>query len=120
MKRYDGSAWNILIEWSSGERSWEPLRNTVDYLAADLDEYAKQHHLLIEEGWCRLRKIARRKNKLQRLFKQEIFGTRNLKPFFESRSTTGAPPIRDRFGKPQVARSLVTTITTHSSEGHTA
>jgi hypothetical protein len=80
MKTYDGSTWNILIEWSSGERSWEPLRNAATYLAADLAEYAEQHQLLDEEGWRQFKRIARRKKRLRRLYKQEILSARKRSP----------------------------------------
>jgi hypothetical protein len=80
MKAYKGSTWNILIEWSSGERSWEPLRNVATHLATDLAEYAEQHQLLNEDGWRQFKRICRRKKKLQRLFKQEILTAKKRVP----------------------------------------
>jgi hypothetical protein len=67
MKAYKGSTCNILIEWSSGERSWEPLRNVATHLATDLAEYAEHHQLLNEEGWRQFKRKSKRKQKLQRL-----------------------------------------------------
>jgi hypothetical protein len=56
MKTYDGSTWNILIKWSSGEYSWKP--NTI-YMAADVAEYTEslevdqlqKHHLFVICGY---------------------------------------------------------------------
>jgi hypothetical protein len=56
MKTYDGSTWNILIKWSSGEYSWKP--NTI-YMAADVAECTEslevdqlqKHHLFVICGY---------------------------------------------------------------------
>ena len=80
MKTYQGSKWNILIEWSTGERSWEPLKNAATTCAMALAEYAEQHQLLHEDGWRRFQKIARRKKKLLRLFKQELLAAKKRSP----------------------------------------
>ena len=52
-KDYKGSAFNVLVEWESGETTYEPL----DLMASDnpvtCAEYAKQHNLLDTAGWKR-------------------------------------------------------------------
>jgi hypothetical protein len=48
IKVYAGSTWNVLVEWSSGERSWEPMKNVAIHMSTELAEYAEQHQLLNE------------------------------------------------------------------------
>ena len=50
---YKGSQYNVLVEWETGETTYEPL----DLIASDdpvtCAQYAKQHGLLDTEGWKR-------------------------------------------------------------------
>ena len=61
---YKGSRYNVLVNWETGESTYEPLH----LIAADdpvtCAIYAKEHGLLQEEGWKRFRKIARRQKNL--------------------------------------------------------
>ena len=48
---YNGSSYNLLIEWETGEQTWEPLSNIIasdPYICA---VYAKEHDLLNTPGW---------------------------------------------------------------------
>ena len=54
--RYKGSRWNVLIEWETGEKSWEPLPRTDKTGIYDTDPvtvaiYAQEHKLLDTPGW---------------------------------------------------------------------
>ncbi len=67
---YKGSQYNVMIEWESGEITYEPLA----IIAADdpvtCAIYAKEHGLLETPGWKQFKKLARREGKFIRLVKQ--------------------------------------------------
>ena len=67
---YNGSKFNVLIEWENGEQTYEPL----DTIAADdpvtCAIYAKENGLLEEPGWRRFKHIAKREGKLLRMANQ--------------------------------------------------
>ena len=56
---WKGSKFNVLVEWETGEKTYEPL----SILAADdpvtCATYAKENDLLHIEGWKRSRKLAK-------------------------------------------------------------
>jgi hypothetical protein len=56
-KDYKGARYNVLVEWETGETTYEPL----DLIARDDPvssvQYAKQHGLLDTEGWKRFQRI---------------------------------------------------------------
>jgi len=62
-KDYKGSTYNVLVEWESGESTYEPL----DMIARDdpvtCAVYAKENDLLDTPGWKRFRRMARRSNR---------------------------------------------------------
>jgi hypothetical protein len=57
-KDYKGSRYNVLVEWETGETTYEPL----DLIASDdpvtCAQYAKQHGPLDTEGWKQFLHIA--------------------------------------------------------------
>ena len=67
---YNGSKFNVLIEWENGEQTYEPL----DTIAADdpvtCAIYVKENDLLEEPGWRRFKHIAKREGKLLRMANQ--------------------------------------------------
>ena len=67
---YKGSRYNVLVNWESGESTYEPL----DMIAADdpvtCAIYAKEKDLLEQEGWHHFKRIANRQKKLLRLVNQ--------------------------------------------------
>ena len=48
---YNGSCYNLLIEWESGEQTWEPLSNIIASDPYTCAVYAKEHNLLNTPGW---------------------------------------------------------------------
>ena len=58
---YNGSSYNLLIEWEPGEQTWAPLSNII---ASDSYIYAKEHNLLNTPGWKLLKKHARTARRL--------------------------------------------------------
>ena len=81
-KAYKGSRWNVLVNWETGESTYEPLH----LIAADdpvtCAIYAKENNLLEEEGWRRFKPIAKRQKKLVRLLNQTKLKASRQHPTF--------------------------------------
>jgi hypothetical protein len=67
---YKGSKYNVEIEWENGEITQEPLALVIADDPVTLAAYAKEHKMLDIDGWKRLKPIARRAKKMERLIKQ--------------------------------------------------
>jgi hypothetical protein len=69
-KDYNGSRFNVLVEWENGEITTEPL----SVIAADnpvtCAVYPRAHDLLDVEGWKRFRNLAKCENHFLHLVKQ--------------------------------------------------
>ena len=69
-KDYRGSAYNVLVEWETGETTFEPLH----VIAADdpvtCAIYGRDNGLLDEPGWRRFKRLAKRQKKLLRMVNQ--------------------------------------------------
>jgi hypothetical protein len=67
---YNGSLYNVMVEWENGEITAEPL----SIIAADdpvtCAIYAKEHGLLDKPGWKRFKSIAKRQKKFTRIVNQ--------------------------------------------------
>ena len=67
---WNGSKYNVQVEWETGEIIYEPL----SIIAADdpvtCAAYAKQNDLLAVEGWHRFRNLAKKYKVLARTMKQ--------------------------------------------------
>ena len=65
-KDYKGSTYNVLVEWETGEVTYEPL----DIIGKDdpitCTEYARRNGLLDKPGWKRFRSLAKKENILVR------------------------------------------------------
>jgi hypothetical protein len=68
-KDYNGSRFNLLVEWENGEITTKPL----SVIAADdpvtCAVYAREHELLDVKGWKRFRNLAKREKHFLRLNK---------------------------------------------------
>ena len=64
MSIINGSSYNILIEWETGEQTWEPLSNIIASDPYTCAVYAKKHNLLNTPGWKLLKKHARTARRL--------------------------------------------------------
>ena len=69
---YQGSSYNVMVDWESGERTYIPL----DALAKDdpvtCAKYAEKHGLLNTPGWRRFRRITKNQKKFTRMAKQAM------------------------------------------------
>ena len=61
---YNESSYNLLIEWETGEQTWEPLSNIIASDPYTCAVYAKEHNLLNTPGWKLLKKHARTARRL--------------------------------------------------------
>ena len=68
--KYNGSMWNLLVHWEDDSQTWEPLTIIAKDDPVSVAQYGKANGLLDEPGWKRLKKLARRDKKLQRMLKQ--------------------------------------------------
>ena len=60
-----GSSWNVLVQWTDGSKTWEPLSLMAKHDPITPAAHAKENGLLEEDGWKRFKKIARRAKVLQ-------------------------------------------------------
>ena len=67
---WEGSKYNVQVEWETGEITYEPL----SIIGADdpvtCTAYAKVHDLLAVEGWCRFRNLVKKDKVFARAIKQ--------------------------------------------------
>ena len=82
-KDYKGSSYNVLVEWESGEITYEPL----DMIAQDdpvtCAEYAKRNGLLEAPGWKRFKSIAKNDKKLERMVNQAKLKNYRREPYWK-------------------------------------
>ena len=67
---YNGSSYNLLIEWEPGEQTWEPLSNIIASDPYTCAVYAKEYNLLNTPGWKLLKRHARTARRLIRTLKK--------------------------------------------------
>ena len=67
---YNGSSYNLLIEWEPGEQTWEPLSNIIASDPYTCAVYAKEHNLLNTPGWKLLKRHAKTARRLIRTLKK--------------------------------------------------
>ena len=70
---YNGSSYNLLIEWETGEQTWEPLSNIIASDPYTCAVYAKEHDLLNTPGWKLLKRHARTSRRLIRTLKKSKY-----------------------------------------------
>ena len=70
---YNGSSYNLLIEWETGEHTWEPLSNIIASDPYTCAVYAKEHDLLNTPGWKLLKRHARTARRLIRTLKKSQY-----------------------------------------------
>ena len=69
--KYKGSAYNVLVEWETLERTWIPLRNVSEFAKAECASYGQAHNLLDNTGWKQFKKLANRMKLLMRQARRE-------------------------------------------------
>ena len=56
---YKGSSYNVMIEWDTGETSYEPLSLIIQDNPMTCAVYAKKHGLLNTPGWMHLKRYVK-------------------------------------------------------------
>ncbi|KAL7577484.1 hypothetical protein ACA910_004765 [Epithemia clementina (nom. ined.)] len=67
---YRGSKYNVLVEWETGETSYEPLSVIANDNPITCAVYGKKHGLLDEPGWKQLKRYTKTSKRLIRAAKQ--------------------------------------------------
>jgi len=80
---YNGSTYNILIEWENGEKSYEPLAVIGADQPAMCAEYARDNGLLDKPGWKRFKRLAHRVKLLKRMSNQAKLRSFNTAPRYK-------------------------------------
>jgi hypothetical protein len=82
-KDYKGSMYNVLVEWETGETTYEPL----DLIAKDdpvtCAEYAQRNGLLDTPGWKRFKRLGRNEKKIERLVMQAKLHSYRREPYWK-------------------------------------
>jgi len=88
-KRYMGSRYNLLVEWETGECSWQPLTTTEKHGVYDTDPvtvaiYAQKHGLLNTSGWKLpgMKKLAKTQQRIIRRANQAKLHSFRTKPVY--------------------------------------
>ena len=69
-RAYKGSTYNVLVEWETGETTYEPLNIIAQDDPVTCAMYAKRNGLLDTPGWKRFKRIAKREKILVRMINQ--------------------------------------------------
>ena len=67
---WQGSKYNVQVEWETGEITFEPLSIITADDPVTCAAYSKENDLLALEGWCRFRNLAKEDKVLARVIKQ--------------------------------------------------
>ena len=79
---YKGSRYNVLVNWETGESTYEPLHIIAADDPVSCAIYAKKNDLLDKEGWKRFKRLARRQKKIVRLMNQAKLHSFRTKPIY--------------------------------------
>ena len=77
---YNGSMWNVLVNWEDGSSTYEPLNVIAADDPVECAKYAKAAGLLDEPGWKQFRRLVKSEKRFNRMVKQA-----NLKSIRRSR-----------------------------------
>ena len=80
---YNGSSYNVKIEWENGEVTTEPLRVIAADDPVSCAIYARDNGILHLPGWKRFRSIARRQKTFTRMINQAKLRSFNTAPRFK-------------------------------------
>jgi hypothetical protein len=72
-KDYNGSKFNVLVEWENGEITTEPLLVIAANNPVTCAVYAREHDLLDVEGWKHFWNLAKREKHFLRKVLPSIF-----------------------------------------------
>jgi hypothetical protein len=76
--RYKGSAWNLLIEWDTGEPTWEPLKIIASCNPVAAALYGEPNNLLKKKGWKYLQKHTKNVRKIYKWVREVLSSRQSL------------------------------------------
>jgi hypothetical protein len=82
-KDWKGSKYNILVEWETGETTYEPLNAIAADDPVTCAEYAKKNNLLNTDNWKQFRRIAKSEKKLQQMINIAKLKSYQRDPFWK-------------------------------------
>jgi Reverse transcriptase (RNA-dependent DNA polymerase) len=82
-KDYNGSSYNVMVEWETGEVTSEPLNIVAADDPVTCALYAKENNLLDLPGWKRFKALAKREKKLERMVNQAKLRSYNTAPRYK-------------------------------------
>ena len=84
-KKYRGSAYNVLVEWETGEKTWEPLKTMYESDPVTIAIYAQKNKLLNKPGWMfpGLKKLAKTQQRIIRRANQAKLHSFRTKPVYQ-------------------------------------
>ena len=80
---YNGSSYNVQVEWENGEITFEPLAIIAADDPVSCAIYARDHGLLDTPGWKQFNRIANRPQKLLRMANQAKLHNHRLRPKYK-------------------------------------
>ena len=80
---YQGSKYNVMVEWENGEVTTEPLSIMATDAPVVCDRYARDNGLLNTDGWKHLKKIARKEKILNRHINQAKISSYRYSPKYK-------------------------------------
>ena len=80
---YNGSSYNVMMEWETGEVTSVPLRIVAADSPVVCAQYAKENNLLDTPGWKRFKRLARREKMFTRMVNQAKLRSYNTAPRFK-------------------------------------
>ena len=80
---YQGSLYNVMVEWENGEITSEPLQTIAADDPVTCAIYAKENNLLDKPGWKRFKSLAKRQKKFTRLVNQAKLRSFNTAPRYK-------------------------------------
>jgi len=75
--------WQLLIDWESGEPTWNDFTTTWESDPVTVAMYAKKYNMLDVDGWKRCRRIIRNEKTLARMINQTKLRNFRLKPAYK-------------------------------------
>jgi len=82
-KGYMGSRYNLMVSWSTGEITYEPLAIIGKDAPVEVARYLRDHNLLDEPGCKRFKRLARRDKKMIRLINQARLRSVRRDPIYQ-------------------------------------
>jgi len=80
---YNGSRYNVLVNWETGESTFEPLATIAADDPVTCAIYAKENNLLEEDGWKQFKQLAQRQEKLLHMVNQAKLKSFRTKPVYK-------------------------------------